>query len=61
MSAENGQEIFEKVARLLRQQQEMFGDFEVQSSKEAELQSDRGTEVQSDKDLELQSGGALTD
>lgn len=30
MESENGNEIFEKVARLLRQQQEMFGDFDVQ-------------------------------
>ncbi len=43
MDSENGQEIFEKVVRLLRQQQELYGDFEVsfdkQSVEEMESQS----------------------
>jgi DNA polymerase len=53
MSDENGQHIFEKVARLLKQQQEMYGDFEVlkkvESDRVSKLQSDRETELQSDK------------
>lgn len=64
MSTEGGQEIFEKVARLLRQQQEMFGDFEVsfekQSDKDSKLQSSKVAEVQSDKVSELQSGNELS-
>lgn len=44
MSDDNGQHIFEKVARLLKQQQEMYGDFEVlkkgQSDRESKLQSE---------------------
>lgn len=43
MGSGNGQEIFEKVARLLRQQKEMYGDFEISFEK----QSDKDTETQS--------------
>ncbi len=39
MDSDNGQELFEKVARLLRQQKEIFGDFDV----EFEAKSDRDT------------------
>lgn len=45
MSDDNGQHIFEKVARLLKQQQEMYGDFEVLKKG----QSDRVSKLQSDK------------
>ena len=43
MESGNGQEIFEKVARLLRQQKELYGDFEV----EFKAQSGKGTKAQS--------------
>lgn len=46
MSDDNGQFIFEKVARLLKQQQEMYGDFEVLKKG----QRDNGTEGQRDID-----------
>ncbi len=60
MSDNNGQHIFEKVARLLKQQQEMYGDFEVlkkqQSERVTKLQSERVTKLQSERVTKVQIG-----
>jgi len=45
MEPGNGQEIFDKVARLLRQQKEMFGDFEVSYEKRPEKENASQSEV----------------
>ncbi|MBO6795274.1 MAG: uracil-DNA glycosylase [Balneolaceae bacterium] len=51
MSDDNGQFIFEKVARLLKQQQEMYGDFEVLKKG----QGDKGTGQQKSLNIDAQS------